>query len=169
MNTFFTIFVLLLGAVLLYLSVYDLKYKAIPLIPCILGLVLAGVFVILNTILYGDDFLLPTIPDAIAGGVVLATAVGALVYLTKEKAMGEGDIFLFGIMGISLGFSNLFTGFLICVWSATIYGVIVALIKRKFHRLQIPLVPFISLGILLTLIYHPNIVLIINRLMGLPF
>jgi len=167
MDILFVIFFLLISVILVYLSIFDIKYKEIPFIPCLIGLGISAFFVILNTLLGSPSANIPTFQDALIGFILLAGLIWIIVFITKERGMGEGDIFLFGIMGISLGLSNLFTGFLVCVYSATIYGLILSVIKRKFHGLQIPLVPFISVGIILTLIFHPNLFQIFNRLIGL--
>lgn len=149
---------------LLYLSLNDLKFLGIPLNPT-LALVIA--LVILNIfflVCFGKDFrwmitenfyFSPT--NNLIAGIIASGFIGAIVLATKEKAMGIGDIFLAGIMGLSLGLPGILVGFYISILSAAGAGIALGVIKQRISGLMIPFIPFISIGIIFTIIFYKDI------------
>ncbi len=166
MNLFIIYFVLIF-AVLLYLSFHDIRFNEIPTLPTIGGIVITLFFIIINSLFNLNIEKLPSLLDGLIGALIAGGVIFLIVFISKEKAMGKGDILLAIIMGLSLGYRNLFIGFSIAIYSGTIYGLVLSLIKRKFHGLTLPFVPFISLGIVLALLYSSDIINIYYKLTGL--
>jgi leader peptidase (prepilin peptidase)/N-methyltransferase len=82
--------------------------------------------------------------SSLLGALVLGLFSSLIVLFTKEKGMGMGDVFLFVIMGLVVGYEYVLLALSITVFFALLFSVI------KNHgiklRSQIALVPFIFLG-----------------------
>ena len=85
------------------------------------------------------------------GAVILGSIFQLIVLLTK-KGLGQGDVRLAIISGILVGMDNLVPWLYITIFSALIYGLVLAKKKKKFKGLKIPFVPFMVLGIIITLV-----------------
>ena len=81
-----------------------------------------------------------------------------LIYVTKGRGMGGGDVKLGFLIGLINGFPNalvaIFLGFLL----GAIYSVGLVLIKRKGLKDMIPFGPFLILGCVITLFYGNQII-----------
>lgn len=86
------------------------------------------------------------------GAIVLGSIFQLIVLISKEKALGQGDVRIALITGLLIGMSNLLEWGYITIFSALIYGLILAFKKKKFKNLKIPLLPFMVLGILSVLL-----------------
>lgn len=143
------IFLIGLSFFLVYLSISDIKSHEIPFLASIAALVFSVVFIfIINITNLNSGEILPDLSNAFKGLIVGGGLAALVVILSGEKALGMGDIILFGIMGVSVGLPNLLIAFLLAVYSATFYGVFLAIKNNKFRGLEVPLVPFISFGII---------------------
>ncbi len=80
--------------------------------------------------------------------LILGTLFQLIVLISKEKALGQGDVRVAIITGLLIGLNSLMSWGYITVFSALIYGLIIAYKKKKFKGLKIPLVPFMVLGII---------------------
>ena len=140
-----------LFTVMIWLCIYDFKYKAVPdyllLIVFILsffvspypfleslkyGLLFAGAFVLLNFIL---TFYIQNIKARIYKDESLKT----------QEALGEGDIPFIASMGIILG---TFEG-VVSLFLAAIFAIIPSIYARVINKdLQIPFIPYLFLGFL---------------------
>ena len=139
---------------LIVLSLIDLKYKAVPDYLLIIAVIL--------TIIIGDlkNLLI------FAGGFALLELV-ITFYIQKVKAkitknkdletqsaLGEGDIpiagVIGGLLGVHLGISAIFLATLLALLPA-IYNLI---LKKE---IETPFIPFLSLGLFITLISDFNI------------
>lgn len=86
--------------------------------------------------------------------LILGTLFQLIVLISKEKALGQGDVRIAIIVGLLIGLNNLIYWAYITVFSALIYGLIVAYKKRKFKGLRIPFVPFMTLGCMIVLLFN---------------
>lgn len=94
---------------------------------------------------------------AIGGVVVLA-----LIALSKGKGLGTGDIYLVVFMGITLGPVGLIISTQLAIYIATVVGLAYALKRKQFHGLIVPLVPFLFLGWLLTIVLGAKLLIALN-------
>jgi prepilin signal peptidase PulO-like enzyme (type II secretory pathway) len=85
---------------------------------------------------------------SLISGMVMALCSGLFVLVTRKKGLGTADIAFFIIMGLVNGYPGSLNALYISVFSATLYGGIVALQKKKILGVRIPFIPFISLGTL---------------------
>jgi prepilin signal peptidase PulO-like enzyme (type II secretory pathway) len=74
------------------------------------------------------------------------------VLITKEKALGSGDIRIALISGFLIGRTNIMVWLYITIFSALIYGLILGYKKKSIKNLKIPFAPFMILGTVLSLL-----------------
>ncbi len=84
--------------------------------------------------------------------LILGCLFQLIVLISKEKALGQGDVRIAIITGLLIGLNNLIYWEYITVFSALIYGLIFAYKKKKFKGLKIPFVPFMVLGIIVLIL-----------------
>ena len=82
-------------------------------------------------------------------GLCLTAAAATLVYLTKEKAMGKADVYFLGIMGFMNGYHRTVNGVYVAIFTALLFGIMVAYRKKSIRNVRIPFIPFIALGTIL--------------------
>lgn len=140
----------LLVATLVIVFVYDFRWQ---LIPMTLIWPMCFVFFIFN-ILLGFSWLAIIISGLVAAAFFLAQYV-----ITKRRGLGEGDIWLGLLLGIS--FPSLSQLFLIMVLSYGI-GATVSLfllsLEKKTGKSRIALGPFLAIGAIITLIWGETII-----------
>ncbi|WP_026569804.1 A24 family peptidase [Sediminibacillus sp. JSM 1682029] len=128
---------LLLSSMLAIILVSDLRYMEIPdrVLLFFLPLFLAG------RIISPLDPWWTTIIGGFTGLVLLAAIIFA-----SRGGMGGGDMKLFGVLGIVLGWKKVLLAFFI----STVYGAVITLILLAFKRIErekpVPFGPFIVLG-----------------------
>lgn len=86
--------------------------------------------------------------------LILGSIFQLIVLISKEKALGQGDVRIAIITGLLIGFNNLIFWAYITVFSALIYGLFIANKKKKFKNLKIPFVPFMVLGTLVVILLN---------------
>ena len=150
-------------ATLLVLSIIDIHYKAVP--DYLLVVALVGAFFINEfSFLYCLVF---------AGGAVLLEFfvtfyIQNIKYritkdegLLEQKALGEGDIPIFaligGVLGLQLG--------VVAIFLAAVFAIIPSILNKiKNGDLELPFIPFLSLGFLVVYLGENNIVSILEKL-----
>ena len=81
----------------------------------------------------------------------------SLVFITKSKGMGLGDVKLVAIMGLFLGFPKLIVALYLAFLTGAVLGVILILTKRKKMGSRIPFGPFLALASLIALLWGEKI------------
>jgi prepilin signal peptidase PulO-like enzyme (type II secretory pathway) len=161
--------------VLLYVAMVDLYSFQIPIYPVLIAIFIALIFnlyIVLSAGI-GAGYLMPSLNIVFwASSNLLAGLIAAIVFLviiavTKGKGMGSGDLFVFVAMGLVLGAPKLIVSFYIMVISGCIFGLILALIHKRFKGLKMPFVPFMFLGFLVALIFGERLVSQYITLIGL--
>lgn len=120
---------------LLVAGVVDLRYKAITYVMNVLPVT----FAFFASASIGSNVIHALL---FAGGaVLLRDYVSALI---SKEAMGEGDILVFATMGAIVGIK---LG-VIAIFIAALYAIIPSLLNRVIkHDLELPFIPFLSLGL----------------------
>lgn len=90
--------------------------------------------------------------ENLIGAIILGLIFQLIVVITKEKGLGQGDVRIAIICGLLIGSSNLILWLYITIFTALIYGLILAYKKKRFKGLKIPFVPFMVLGIIVVLL-----------------
>lgn len=117
--------------------------------------------IVLGLVILGFITPLPFIDNPLnhlLGGVILAGIIGLVYVLSKKGGMGDGDIFLFGIMGLMLGVESGLLAFFITVMSGSIIGLIKSIKTKKIKNVKIQLAPFIAFGTIISLFFHEEII-----------
>lgn len=91
--------------------------------------------------------------DNIFAALILGSISQLIVLISKEKALGQGDVRMLLIAGLLVGKTSLMIWGYLTVFSALAYGVVIGLRKKKFKNVKIPLLPFIVLSIIITLLF----------------
>ena len=84
---------------------------------------------------------------AIGGGVFL------LVYIISRHGLGAGDVKFMAIAGLYLGMNLVMSSMLIGSILSAITGIVLLCMKKISKKDEIPLVPFLYMGILLTIFF----------------
>ncbi|QMS85926.1 prepilin peptidase [Candidatus Xianfuyuplasma coldseepsis] len=131
------ILVIVFISLLVIVSVSDLYYQVVPdvvllvFLPLLLGLRIASPVIVWYEGIIGA---------VIGFGFMFLMSIYGKIRFQKE-ALGGGDIKLYGLIGLVLGFNTIF----ISVLLAGVYGLLYfAILRPKNH--YIPFVPFIALG-----------------------
>ena len=90
--------------------------------------------------------------DNMMGALILGCIFQLIVILSKEKALGQGDVRIALITGLLIGMSNLLLWSYLTVFTALIYGVVLVFKKKKFRNLRIPFLPFMIFSIFLIIL-----------------
>lgn len=127
---------------LLVLTVFDLKWKLVP----IEILFVSGLLVVVLQLILGMSWL-----ELVLGILVGGGSLWSIVLLSRGKMMGEGDPFVGAFMGAILGFPLALFG----IFSAFMIGgtVATALLMQGAvgRKTQVPFVPFLTAGTLVVL------------------
>lgn len=140
--------ILIAGLVVIF--VYDFRWQ---LIPMTLVWPLCVIMFALN-ILLGFSWL-----ALIASGVIAAIFFLLQYLLTRKKGLGEGDIWLGLLLGLSFpSFEKLFLIFILTYCVGSIVGLSLISMKGKNGKTKIALGPFLAFGAIITLIWGERII-----------
>lgn len=147
------IFHLILVSVLIALTVADLEFRLVPnkiLLYSFIVLLPLGVYV-------SEESLLQ---HALGGAVFFIGLL--LVAIVSKGGMGGGDIKLFTLLGFTLGLKATFLIFFLACFTGAVVGMAIKIKNRQVK--VVPFVPFICIGVLVTLAYKEELwALLINR------
>lgn len=128
-----TVYFLLITYALIVIFVSDLRYTTIPdqVVYSAIGLALVWSL--------GNREWLPVLAAVAAAGFFLF-----LVFVTRGKGMGMGDVKLAGLMGLVLGFPGIVVALMLAFLTGAVAGVILVLSGRKRLGEHIPFGPFLA-------------------------
>jgi len=149
-NLQFTIFDLIyyfiIISFLIIIFVYDLKHYIIPNKIVYPGIVISLLYLLF---VIQDSFFLYFLSAFIASGFFLA-----LVLVSKGKWMGLGDVKLAFLMGLILGWPNIFLALFLSFLSGAVIGVGLIFFGKKGFKSQIPFGPFLAGSTILVMFYN---------------
>lgn len=90
-------------------------------------------------------------------GILLGAGIIAIIRFISRGGMGDGDIFLMGVVGFYLGYKMLPMQFMITLIFASVISILLILFKLKSRKDYIPFGPFIAMGAWVTLIWGNEI------------
>jgi leader peptidase (prepilin peptidase)/N-methyltransferase len=91
-------------------------------------------------------------------GAVFGFCLLLLIAIISKGGMGGGDIKLFFVIGLALGFQLTLLTFILATFLGALYGIVGIILGKFKKRKQIPFGPFIALGALLSYFYGNNII-----------
>lgn len=135
---------------MLVIVVFDIREMAVPE---------SVAWVLLVISLIGKTALsYNNVANFILGGVIAGGVIALMVYGSKGKWMGDGDIKIAAAIGIFLGFPVAVFGIFAAFIIGAIYGSFLLAIRKKKGQDQLPFTPFLMSGFLLALFYGQQII-----------
>jgi prepilin signal peptidase PulO-like enzyme (type II secretory pathway) len=149
------IFYWLISGFLIIIFVFDLKHYLIPDKIVYLALLTTFFFRLFQVWKFNNwKFLL----NPFLSGFFVASFFFLIVFISKEKWMGGGDVKLAFLMGLFLGFPKI----LVALFSAFFFGAIISigliLSGKKTIKEEIPFAPFLILGVFLALFWGEELI-----------
>lgn len=150
-------FYLVIASLLIVLLVYDWQYMEVPILIfwIMLGVIIANLafvsFYEVNLSVATDGLKSLSIIYNLIGGFVAWLFFFCLVFFSKEKWMGWGDVYVGLIMGLILGWPSILFGLLLAFTIGSIYSVGIILLKKGDMKSEVPFVPFLVLGTFLAI------------------
>lgn len=132
----------------------DLRYQSVEIISVV------GAGIIGGLIQYFFGEMAPK--DLLLGFVVGAGLLGAIILIWlvcfKQQAMGVGDVYIAGAIGLITGYPGILVALFTAVWLGAIIGVLGMLSKKMTMKARIPFGPFLFLGLIVTLVWGERLV-----------
>jgi leader peptidase (prepilin peptidase) / N-methyltransferase len=150
-----------LASSLLVIFVSDLKYHLISDYILIALFVFSLLFHLTNF----NQFQL-ILTNFIPSGLVISFPIFLIYFISKERAMGLGDVYLSGIMGFLLGWQAGFIALYIAFVTGAIFGLVAILFKNKKLKSKIAFGPFLVIGTVVMLFWGEKIMEMIKRIYG---
>ena len=106
----------------------------------------------------------PTLIQPIVSGLVISFPIFLIFFISKERAMGLGDVYLAGIMGFLLGWQAGFLALYIAFVTGAVFGLIAIIFKNKKLKSKIAFGPFLVIGTVVMLGWGERILDVIKRI-----
>lgn len=147
---------------LLVIFISDVKYH---LISDYLLISLTAFSLLLNFSSTGD--LIYVIKESIISALIVSLPIFLIYFISHEKAMGLGDVYLTAIMGLLLGWQAGYMALYIAFVTGAIIGVYLMMRHKKRIKSRMPFGPFLVVGTIVMLFYGGPILDFIKGLYGL--
>ena len=99
-------------------------------------------------------------------GLIVALPISLIYFLSKERAMGLGDVLLALNIGFLLGWQEGFIALYIAFITGAIFGIGLIILQRKKLKSRIAFGPFLVLGTVAMLLYGEKVLELIKRIYG---
>jgi len=158
-----TLFYLIIFSLLLVLLAYDWKFMEVPILIFWIILGTSTIYFIYSDFIglqSGIDTISLRTISGLVGGFTAWIFFFSLVFFSKEKWMGWGDVYIGFLVGFILGWPNILIGLLLSFAIGAVYAIIAMLVGKKNMKSQIPFIPFLVVGTMLTVFIYkifPNI------------
>ena len=149
-----TILYFILASLLIVASFIDYEHRIIPN-----GLIIAGFVVILPANLFGLNIsFLDGLYGFLAGAGVLGIIAFVSLLLLKKEGMGGGDIKLMAMAGLFLGWQLTLLSLMLAVYAAAFVILLLIAFKVLKRGDHIPFGPFLSFGVIISLLFSNEII-----------
>lgn len=160
-------FYLIIFSLLIVLLVYDWQYMEVPIL--IFWIILAIIvinfsFITFTELKIGIDLKSLSIFSHLVGGTLAWLFFFSLVFFSREKWMGWGDVYIGLILGLILGWPSVLLGLLLSFTMGAIFSLGIISLKKGGLKTQVPFVPFLTLGIIMTVFLLREFPLVMNYL-----
>ena len=102
----------------------------------------------------------------IVSGIIIAVPIYLIYFLSKERAMGLGDVFLTLNIGFLLGWQKGLLALYIAFVTGALFGIGLIIIHRKKIKSKIAFGPFLVMGTAVILLYGDKILEMIKKIYG---
>ena len=139
---YYTLLFISLGVI----GIYDYRHSYVPVL-------FLGMFSFLSFCMLGIRYLYDPTPALLLGPLVVAFPFLLIWLVTKGKAVGLGDVILYGAVGAFFGIEQGLAVLLVSIWVGALVGVGIYLVRLSRGRKEraIPFVPFIVSAFLFVL------------------
>jgi len=100
----------------------------------------------------------------VLSGLIVCLPIFLVYFISKERAMGLGDVYLTAIMGFLLGWQKGFLALYIAFVTGAIFGLIIILFKHRKLKSKIAFGPFLVIGTVVMLFWGERILEIIKKI-----
>jgi len=133
-------------------AVVDVKTRKIPN-KLVIIMFIAWMLTITPKLLFDIDASTALLRDSVLGFVV-SMGLFLTVYIVSRKGLGGGDVKFMAVSGLYLGLGGAISTILCGSILAAMTGLILIAFKKIGRRDQIPLAPFLYIGILVTILFQ---------------
>lgn len=151
-----TVLIASIMSCLLVIFVSDLKYQLIS------DYILLALFIFSILFHFSDSIRIYPILSAIA----VFFPIWLIYFVSHERAMGLGDVYLSAIIGFLLGWKEGLLALYIAFITGAIFGVIIIFFKNKKLKSKIAFGPFLVIGTVAMLFWGKNILAVIKTMYG---
>ena len=154
-------YLLFLVSVLVVLTTTDIVDGLLPnsvVLPAIGAVVAYNLFLLISGVLSPLTFSVD-----IVASLLVAFLFFAIVFLSKEKALGGGDVKLVFFIGLFLGWPTILVGLFLGFLTGGLLAAMLVLLGTKRFGQTLPLGPFLNLGAFMALFYGQQLIEIYLR------
>ncbi|EKE25439.1 MAG: hypothetical protein ACD_5C00160G0001 [uncultured bacterium] len=152
---FLVSYYLVISSILMVIFVYDFKYMEIPMIVLWVGVILSLFFS-----LYSDSQSFQNIVSitdlktfsGILGALVAGGFFWSLAAYSKETWMGFGDAYLGILVGLVVGWPNVWAAMMLSFVIGAAVSVALITFRKKTMKSQVPFAPFLITGTFLAVV-----------------
>ncbi len=152
-------------SIFVFFAAYDLMYREVPdkfSLPIIETLLGVNILLTIYSAIYKADINIAQVfyinpVGNIVSGFCAAALIALIVYATKGKGMGGGDIRIAAMIGLSAGVRGTVVALYLSFVIGAIFGLCYAAYKRKLRGVEVPFVPFLTIGAILGFLYGDQI------------
>jgi len=105
-------------------------------------------------------------PTLILSGLIVSFPIGLIYFISRERAMGLGDVYLSAIIGFLLGWKEGFIALYIAFVTGAIFGIILMIFQKKKLKSKIAFGPFIVIGTIVMLFWGERVMEMIKKIYG---
>ena len=130
--------------IMIFSTVTDLKEHIVPDRFVIIGLILVFILRVIN-----GEFII----KYLLSGIVSFGLLFLILIISKDK-LGGADVKIYALIGLAIGFSSSICSLFYASFIGVIFNIAAMLISKNKKLLEIPFIPYITLGVLLTYIVN---------------
>lgn len=138
-------------ALLVPVAYIDYKKHIIPNQLIIVGLILFILFAFYELVIVRYDTI--ALLKMYGFGLLLGGGVFTLCAILAKGSMGMGDIKLYSVLGLLLGWEGVFNVIFFSVLGVAVFGIIMILSKKKNGKSLVPIGPFSLFGIVISILF----------------
>lgn len=114
-------------------------------------------FLLVTSLIFSLTFF-GSLKDTLYGALIGFVPIALLVYPSRGRWMGEGDVKLATALGIIVGYPSAIVYLASAFVSGGVIGLLIILVRRGHLKTAVPFAPFLIIGALIGLFYGPSLV-----------
>lgn len=151
LDYFGLVYLLFLVSILIVLAVTDIVDGLLPNSVVLPSIVIVASYKLF--LLFAGNHTLSSLSLDFLSAFLAAAAFFAIVYLSKEKALGGGDVKLIFLLSLIVGWPILLLNLFLAFLTGGIVAVMLILLGKKRFGQSLPLGPFLNLGTFISIFY----------------